>query len=244
MNVGVLCGGASSERTISLRSGKAVFEALARSGVTAHRVDPKTTSLNFKKALSRMDVAFIALHGKGGEDGSIQTRLEGAEIPYVGSGPRGSWLAFNKVEAKKIFDKKEIPTPRWTTLRSKDWRKLEKFGAPFFIKPVDDGSSIGVFLVEDFTRSAEKIMQGLVKEAQSRWGIEKVQLLHRIGRLNIGEAAVVISVSSAHRAESFEACRFLIEKIKSQVPIWKKEIFEDGTGEWVSCAHTPTEAIS
>ena len=108
----------------------------------------------------------------------------------------------------------------------------------------DHGRGVKSLCYDCYRPMAEKVMQGLVKEAQSRWGIEKVQLLHRIGRLNIGEAAVVISVSSAHRAESFEACRFLIEKIKSQVPIWKKEIFEDGTGEWVSCAHTPTEAIS
>ena len=160
LKVGVLCGGISSERAVSLRSGRAVSEALKRAGISVFRTDPKL-SLAFKKALLRMDIAFIALHGHGGEDGSIQTRLEKAAIPYVGSDAKGSWLAFNKVEAKKKFKKAGIPTPGWLTVHFKNWRKLKTFSAPFFIKPVADGSSIGVFLVEDFAHSAVKITRAL-----------------------------------------------------------------------------------
>lgn len=160
LRIGVLSGGDSSERKISLRSGKAVLEALARSGVSVRRIDPR----NFQKtreAFPLINLAFIALHGKGGEDGAIQKRLEKAGIPYVGSDVAGSRLAFDKVEAKKIFEREGIPTPEWRAFSRKDWRGLEIFPAPFFVKPVADGSSIGVFLVEDFRRSAEKIIRAL-----------------------------------------------------------------------------------
>ena len=80
-------------------------------------------------------------------------------------------------------------------------------------------------------------MQALVEETRARWDIERALVSHRIGHLEIGEIAVAISVSSAHRAEAFEACRFMIEGIKEKVPIWKKEIFEGGMGEWVLCRH-------
>jgi D-alanine-D-alanine ligase len=156
LKVGVLCGGISSERAVSLRSGRAVSGALKRAGISVFRTDPKF-SLDFKKALLRMDIAFIALHGQGGEDGSIQKRLEEAEIPYIGSDAKASWLAFNKAEAKRKFKKAGIPTPDWLMVHSKNWRKLETFGTPFFIKPVANGSSIGVFLVEDLAHSAVKI---------------------------------------------------------------------------------------
>ena len=160
--VGVLCGGDSSERGVSLRSGRAVHQALVESGVDAERIDPKRRR-TFQRSLSRLDVAFIALHGRGGEDGTLQSRLERARIPYVGSAPRGSRLAFNKVEAKRIFDRTGILTPPWTIVNAKNWRRLRAFGTPFFVKPVADGSSIGVFCVEDFVHSAEKIIRALTR---------------------------------------------------------------------------------
>lgn len=160
LRVGVLSGGSSSERTISLRSGRAVLEALARSGIEVKRIDPRN-SRRTPKFLSQIDLAFIALHGKGGEDGSIQTQLERCGIPYVGSDARGSRLAFDKVKAKKIFERERIPTPPWRTFHRSNLLGLRNFPPPFFVKPVANGSSIGVFLVEDFSRSAEKIMQAL-----------------------------------------------------------------------------------
>lgn len=162
LRVGVLCGGNSSERAISLRSGKAVLEALRRSGIPVVPIDPQTPQ-KMKTALSQIDLAFIALHGRGGEDGSIQRRLEKVRIPYVGTGPQGSRLAMNKIAAKKVFVKTGIPTPPWKTFNRSTWKRLEGFPTPFFVKPVDDGSSIGVFLVEDFHRSVEKLMRALRK---------------------------------------------------------------------------------
>jgi len=158
LRVGVFLGGKSSERAISLRSGKAVSEALTRSGVSVTQIDPKNWQ-RAQQAAARIDIAFLALHGRGGEDGTIQARLERAGIPYVGSDPRGSRQAFEKVRAKKAFEQEGIPTPPWLTFSRWDWRKLEGFPTPFFVKPTADGSSIGVFLVEDFNQSAEKIRQ-------------------------------------------------------------------------------------
>lgn len=162
LKIAVLSGGDSSERSVSLRSGKAVFEALKRSGLSVLRVDPRN-SRGLKQALSQINLAFIALHGRGGEDGTLQRHLERVGIAYVGSDPAGSRLAFRKVEAKKIFDRVGIPTPAWRTVTQRNWRELGAFPAPFFVKPVADGSSIGVFLVEDFRRSAEKIIHALEK---------------------------------------------------------------------------------
>ena len=101
----------------------------------------------------------------------------------------------------------------------------------------DHGRAVKSLYYDCYCSMAEKMIKALVQETEARWDVEKVLVLHRVGLLEIGEVAVVIAVSSAHRAEAFEACRFMIEKIKEKVPIWKKEIFEDGMSERVSCAH-------
>lgn len=156
----MLCGGNSSERAISLRSGRAVLTGLSRAGFAVWPVDPRNPR-QLRCALSQIDVAFIALHGKGGEDGSIQRCLERRGIPYVGSDVKGSGLAFDKVKAKRILERHGIPTPRWCVVNRQNWKRLKQFPTPFFVKPVADGSSIGVFLVEDFGQEAEKITRAL-----------------------------------------------------------------------------------
>lgn len=160
LRVGVLCGGDSSERAVSLRSGEAVLAGLRRSGFPVVRIDPRNAT-RMQSSLSEIDIAFIALHGRGGEDGSIQKQLERAGIPYVGSDPQASRLAFNKVKAKRLFARSGIPTPPWRTFDRRNWMRMKNFPTPFFVKPVADGSSIGVFLVEDFGQSVEKIIRAL-----------------------------------------------------------------------------------
>ncbi|MCY7351254.1 MAG: molybdenum cofactor biosynthesis protein MoaE [Cytophagaceae bacterium] len=86
---------------------------------------------------------------------------------------------------------------------------------------------------EAYEPMALKKMQELVDEVRRRWPVEQVAIVHRVGVLDIGEAAVVIAVSTPHRAEAFEACRWLIDTLKEVVPIWKKEVFEDGE-VWVA----------
>ena len=162
LKVGVLLGGNSSERKISLRSGRAVLSALKRTGFKPAALDPRNRP-RFLRGLRQIDLAFIALHGHGGEDGRIQQELGRRRIPYVGSDPAGCRASFFKDRAKRLFVKKRIPTPDYQliTLNS-DWRRrLARFPAPFFVKPVDDGSSIGVFCVEDFKKSAEKLRKAL-----------------------------------------------------------------------------------
>ncbi len=161
LKVGILSGGSSSERRISLRSGRAVSHALTRAGFSPLKIDPAEVALMERK-LSRIDVAFLALHGTGGEDGQIQRYLEKKRIPYIGSNPQGSLNAFDKSVSKKCFAKEGIPTPLSIEIRLSNWkRRLSKFPPPFFIKPPRDGSSVGIFLVEDLAESAEKIRQAL-----------------------------------------------------------------------------------
>jgi molybdopterin synthase catalytic subunit len=86
---------------------------------------------------------------------------------------------------------------------------------------------------EAYGSMAEVQLERLATEARRRWPIEKVAIIHRIGRLELGEVSVAVAVSSAHRNEAFEAARFLIDTLKATVPIWKKENWSDGTAEWV-----------
>ena len=97
---------------------------------------------------------------------------------------------------------------------------------------------------ECYPSMAEKTMAELAGEAQCRWPVGQVRVLHRIGDLAIGDVAVVVAVASKHRDDAFLACRFMIEGIKTKVPIWKKQFFEDGTAEWVVCGHSHEHALS
>jgi D-alanine-D-alanine ligase len=163
LKIGVLCGGNSSERVISRRSGRAVHNALKRVGIASRRLDPaKSLGRRLLDSLRDIDVAFVAMHGKGGEDGQLQDILEHSKVPYVGSNPLGCRRSFDKKIAKSLFVKNGIPTASYITVKSrKDFNRLAKFPAPFFVKPVSEGSSIGVFPVEDFESSIAEIGQAL-----------------------------------------------------------------------------------
>ncbi|MBI4429521.1 MAG: molybdenum cofactor biosynthesis protein MoaE [Ignavibacteriales bacterium] len=98
---------------------------------------------------------------------------------------------------------------------------------------------------EAYEPMAVKMMERVVREAQGRWDVSRISVVHRIGKVNIGESSVVIAVSSPHRDEAFQACRFLIDRLKQVVPIWKREFFEDGSSEWSLQSHeqeTATQA--
>jgi molybdopterin synthase catalytic subunit len=93
---------------------------------------------------------------------------------------------------------------------------------------------------EAYESMAEALLDQLILAAKAQWSVDHVRLQHRVGRVNLGEVAVAIEVSSAHRDEAYRASRFLIDEIKHHVPIWKKEHFSDGTSEWSLCKHTTT----
>lgn len=149
MRVGVLLGGRSSERDISLRSGEAVAGALESQGLDVVRID---VDLDVAQRLlsERVQVAFIALHGRWGEDGSIQGLLESLAIPYTGSGVASSAVAMDKVLSKRLFESAGIPVAPWMVLGSGvvDPSSIP-FGFPCVVKPSREGSSVGVHVVRE-----------------------------------------------------------------------------------------------
>ena len=147
--VAVLMGGRSAERAVSLKSGAMVLAALKKKGVDAHSCDPKEKGLD---ALinGRYDRAFIALHGRYGEDGTIQGALELIGVPYTGSGVLASALAMDKWRAKLVWEASGIPTPRCELLEGpSDFRGVAtRLGLPLMVKPANEGSSIGMTKVK------------------------------------------------------------------------------------------------
>ncbi len=107
----------------------------------------------------------------------------------------------------------------------------------------DHGRPVKKLFYESYPVMANKVIDHLISEAKRRWPVDDVAVLHRVGELEVGETAVAIAVSAAHRDEAFEACRFMIESIKHEAPIWKKQIYEDGSGEWVFCHAAEARAI-
>jgi D-alanine-D-alanine ligase len=147
--VAVLMGGPSSEREISLISGNGVLAALKEKGVDAHAFDPAIHSI-FDLPKEKFDRVFIALHGRFGEDGTVQGVLETLKIPYTGSGVMASALAMDKWRTKLVWQAAGIPTPRYHVLTpdSDLTRVLDDLGLPLIVKPAREGSSIGVTKVK------------------------------------------------------------------------------------------------
>ena len=147
-----MMGGSSAEREISLQSGQAVLEALHRQKVDAHIVDPRE-NLMTQLTSGNFDRVFIALHGRGGEDGLMQGLLETLELPYTGSGVLGSSLAMDKCRSKRIWQSYGLPTPAFVELNEhSDWAEVvEYLGLPLIIKPVREGSSYGISKVKELS---------------------------------------------------------------------------------------------
>ena len=148
--VAVLMGGKSAEREISLMSGGGVLKALRSKGVDAHEFDPSKRDL---ADLRREGFArcFIALHGRGGEDGTIQGGLECLGIPYTGSGVLGSAIGMDKWRTKMIWLANGLPTPRYRMLSAHDdWDAVARdLGLPLIVKPANEGSTLGLTKVTD-----------------------------------------------------------------------------------------------
>jgi D-alanine-D-alanine ligase len=163
IRVGVVRGGLSAERRISLRSGRAVTRALNRVGIPAFPIDPADRK-TFSRKICEADILFIALHGKGGEDGVLQKMLERKRLLFTGSPSKACEKSFDKGISKHHFKKLGVPTPEYAILDKKNWRKVAAaFPAPYFAKPLDGGSSQGVFLVEDFQGSAERLRRSVMR---------------------------------------------------------------------------------
>ncbi len=148
--VAVLFGGQSAEREISLLTGTAVLTALLERGVNAHAVDPRDADFISHLQNGKFDRVWIALHGRGGEDGTVQGLLEMLGLPYTGSGVLGSALAMDKLRTKQLLMGAGIPTPAWRPIDSEAdcVAVAAELGCPLIVKPALEGSSIGMSKVE------------------------------------------------------------------------------------------------
>ena len=141
--VAVLMGGDSNERAVSLLSGEAVLHALKRLGINAEAFDPSSRDINEIQSYNR---AFIALHGRGGEDGSMQAFLKSKNIAYTGSDSLSSAIGMDKLKTKLLWRSLNISTPDFLQVTEKTSYEeiMSEIGIPFFIKPSNEGSSIGI----------------------------------------------------------------------------------------------------
>ncbi len=159
LKIALLYGGMSSEREISIKSGKAVEKALNSLGIEFKVFDPINKEIFIKEMINyNPDVAFLALHGKGGEDGSIQGLLEFLQIPYTGSGIKASAVAIDKSLTKQILKHNGIPVPDGLVLnRFKEIKKAKNLSFPIVVKANSEGSSVGVFIVKDKEEMEKRI---------------------------------------------------------------------------------------
>ncbi|HYD80856.1 MAG TPA: D-alanine--D-alanine ligase [Paucimonas sp.] len=154
--VGVLFGGRSAEREVSLMSGKGVLQALLSKGVDAHPFDPGQRGIA-ELAAEKFDRVFIALHGRYGEDGTLQGVLEQLGIPYTGSGVMASSIGMDKVMTKRIWQNYGLPTPRFTVLDARNATNEElrlvpdELGLPLMLKAPHEGSTIGISKVAGYS---------------------------------------------------------------------------------------------
>lgn len=162
MKVAVLMGGTSAERPVSLMSGSGVLAALQSQGVDAHAFDPQDRELVELKH-EGFDRVFIALHGRHGEDGTVQGALELLGIPYTGSGVMASAIAMDKVMTKRVWVAEGLPTPRWLWLAPDRQERADviavpdELGLPLIVKPPREGSSIGITKVQGYSQMADAV---------------------------------------------------------------------------------------
>ncbi len=170
--VAVLYGGRSAERAVSLKSGKAVLDALQGAGVDAYGIDAGHDLAN-QLIADRPDRVFIALHGRGGEDGSLQGLLESLQLPYTGSGVMASALGMDKLRTKLIWQSLGLSTPAYAVLRDQAEcaEIVANLGTPLIVKPIHEGSSIGMAKVQD--------VQGLEQAWQAAQQYDDVALVEK-----------------------------------------------------------------
>lgn len=159
--VALLAGGKSAEREVSLKSGNQVYRALDKTRYEILRYDPAGDLPSLAQNAGAIDVALIILHGRMGEDGTIQGMLDSLGIPYQGSGVLGSALAMNKILTKQLYVQADVPTPPYLTAeRSRPFdpaAAVETLGLPVVVKPEHEGSSIGLTIVRDPARVPEAL---------------------------------------------------------------------------------------
>jgi D-alanine-D-alanine ligase len=215
--IAVLAGGPSSEREISLKSGRAVYEALRRKHQDVDFVDADR-SFSEKLREANVDVAFIALHGRFGEDGAVQAILEGLNLPYTGSQVKSSQLALDKIASRELFLKDGLKVPRYKIVEGDAGAgdTLKELGKLLVVKPQHEGSSIGLSLVSDEARIKPAL------DAAFGYG-DKVIVEEYIGgrEFTVGvleeRALPVIEIEAKHDVYDFNA-KYSDEETKYIVP--------------------------
>lgn len=223
--VAVLMGGSSAERAVSLKSGAAVLAALQRRGVNAHSVDPDDALLRTLQT-EAFDRAFIILHGRGGEDGVMQGALETIDMPYTGCGVMASALGMDKYRCKLLWQGAGLPTPPYALLRGEaDLPAAEALGFPLMIKPVHEGSSIGMARVEnpqqlaDAWKSAARYDALVLAEKCITGGEYTCALLD-------GQALPLIRLETPHGFYDYEA-KYLADSTSYHCPAGLSETDEN-----------------
>ncbi|MCI0502026.1 MAG: D-alanine--D-alanine ligase [Fusobacteria bacterium] len=173
--IGVILGGNSTEREISLKSGEAIYNSLIRNGYQVHKIDPKTDDIYQTIYNNNIELIFIALHGQGGEDGTIQGMLEIMGIPYTGSDVLASALTMNKIYTQSILRDNNILVPEFITLRERDYNEgnieqitmeiSDKIGFPVLVKAPSQGSTLGIYFINKEDKSYEEQLKEAFKEA-------------------------------------------------------------------------------
>lgn len=203
--VAVLFGGRSAEREVSLKSGAAVLAALRRNGVDAHAFDPAERDLSELKR-EKFDRVFVMLHGRWGEDGTVQGTLELMGIPYTGSGVMASAIGMDKWRTKLIWQAAGLPIPEYEALTAPtDWDAVaEHLDLPLFIKPAGEGSSVGVIKVKKVEElpaayaEAAKHDKVVIAESYMSGGEYTVAILN-------GKALPAIKIEPASEFYDYEA---------------------------------------
>jgi D-alanine-D-alanine ligase len=203
--VAVLLGGRSAEREVSLKSGGAVLATLQKSGVDAHAFDPEQRDL-FELRQEEFERVFIALHGRFGEDGTVQGALELLGIPYTGSGVMASAIAMDKWRTKLVWQAAGLPIPEYEALTAPtDWNAVaDHLDLPLFVKPASEGSSVGVTKVKTVEElptayaEAAKHDKVVIAESFMNGGEYTVAILN-------GRALPVIKIEPASEFYDYEA---------------------------------------
>ena len=223
--VGVLFGGQSAEREISLQSGTAVINALKEAGIDPVVIDVGENAISDMQA-AKLDRAFIALHGPGGEDGRIQAVLEYLKIPYTGSDVQSSALAMDKLRSKQLWRGVGLPTPDFAVLQAHtDWAAvLDNLGGEVMVKPAHEGSSIGMSRVQSATE-----LQAAYQNAAQYDGSVLVERLITGGEYTVaildGKALAPIKLETDHRFYDFDA-KYLAEDTRYLCPCGLSEAKE------------------
>ena len=190
VNIVVMSGGQGPEREVSLRSGVAVTRALRGLGHRVTELDPIDDTWTLPAGTQ---MVFLALHGVYGEDGQVQRQLQLLGMPYTGSGPKASELAFDKARTKKVLREADLPTPDWTVIDAKDAPWPTGWEAPLVLKPVEQGSSVGLQFVDSRDQWTEALMDAWVGGGPLLCEPRVVGREITVGILN-GEALPVVEV--------------------------------------------------